>query len=159
MGRIEHKLLDGDKPPNRPKTNGRNTIIPQESNERNIFPQRKRAGVPETRPVMVGAERMKTVTRDGFPSHAMQGASYTPATFGADRTLCARPPVLMAYGGRGHNPRLLPDNTWRWAFTRRRPTPIGPGPNGRPAEAGFRAAPYRTSMPNPRATSEVNRKR
>jgi hypothetical protein len=56
VGRIEHKLLDGDKPPNRPKTNGRNTIIPQESNERNILPQWKRAGFDcdESRPVMVG---------------------------------------------------------------------------------------------------------
>jgi hypothetical protein len=39
MGRIEHTLLDGDKPPIRPKTAARDHILPQESNEHSISPQ------------------------------------------------------------------------------------------------------------------------
>jgi hypothetical protein len=43
MGRIEHPLLDGDKPPIRPKTAARNHTIPQKSNKR-IFSLRQDAG-------------------------------------------------------------------------------------------------------------------
>jgi hypothetical protein len=39
MGRIEHSLLVGDKPPNRPKTAARTNMVSQESNEHIILLQ------------------------------------------------------------------------------------------------------------------------
>jgi hypothetical protein len=85
MGRIEHKLLDGDKLPNRPKTNGRNTILAHKSNDRNILPQKKRAGKLGARPEMAGAEGIKTVTPKRLSAPCYVSTSYTPANFGSKR--------------------------------------------------------------------------
>jgi hypothetical protein len=45
----------------------------------------KAGRVRYSRPVMVGAEGIETVTRDGLPPHGNAGASYTRQTFGAER--------------------------------------------------------------------------
>ena len=55
MGRIEHPLLDGDKPPIRPKTAARNHTIPQKSNKCIFHCDKTRAGASSfPGPQMVG---------------------------------------------------------------------------------------------------------